>query len=301
LAKLIPHITAAPEWRILAKVLRPGSDRQLLNLKLNSQRHGEFLKSTISSGEEAYDSGVERDFAQRFNQLQTGWSVTREPGPLPVGRQIMIPDFLFEKAGMKVYMEIAGFWTPEYLNHKLQQLRNVRDVDMIVAANQSFMGTMLDKLGQQLKIIYYTKKVPLRPILTHLTAREIALGKLQRQRFQTVKLKPEGPVVKMREIAERLNILESVVQEELKERRIPGYRVVGDALMSEEILQRIAEQMEERLSEGTLTLQETTQCIEELGGNNSTKILEVLGYQIEWHGIDPSKANILRKAREGPK
>ncbi len=79
--------------------------------------------------------------------------MTREPGPLPVGRQIMIPDFLFEKAGMKVYMEIAGFWTPEYLNHKLQQLRNVRDVDMIVAANQSFMGTMLDKLGQQLKII----------------------------------------------------------------------------------------------------------------------------------------------------
>jgi predicted nuclease of restriction endonuclease-like RecB superfamily len=28
----------------------------------------------------------------------------------------MIPDFLFEKDGLKVYLEVVGLWTPEYLD-----------------------------------------------------------------------------------------------------------------------------------------------------------------------------------------
>jgi predicted nuclease of restriction endonuclease-like RecB superfamily len=298
LAKLIPHITVAPEWRIHAKVLKQRSDRQLLNLKLNSHRHSVYLKSTETSVEEAYDSSIEQDFARRFNLLHTGWRMIREPGPLPVGRQVMIPDFLFEKAGMKVYMEIAGFWTPEYLKHKLQQLRNVQNVDMIVAANRSTAGGMLDKLGRRLNVIYYSRVVPLRPILKHLNAREMALGNMQRQRFQTMELKLEGTIVKTKEIAEQLNILESVVQEELKNRRIPGYRVVGDALISEEILQSIEAKINQRFTEEVLTLHEATQLIEEFGGVNPTRILEALGYRIEWHGIDPAEAIIWRNTRK---
>jgi hypothetical protein len=241
---------------------------------------------------------VEQDFARRFKVLHSGWKLTREPGPLPVGRRVMIPDFLFEKAGMKVYMEVAGFWTPEYLRHKLQQLRDVEGVDMIVAADRSNACQRLDRMGRRLNIIYYKRKVPLRFILDHLNSREDELRKHQLKKLQGMDLKVEGAVVEVKEIAEKLDVLESVVEEEFRERSISGYNLLGDVLIREDVLKMIEKRLNQRITEGDLTLREATQLIEKWGGVRPTRILETLGYRIEWHGIDPEKARVRRKTGE---
>jgi len=67
--------------------------------------------------EESYDSSVEEEFATQ-SESREGWELVREPDPLPVGRQVMIPDFLLRKNGLEVYLEVVGFWTPEYLEDK---------------------------------------------------------------------------------------------------------------------------------------------------------------------------------------
>jgi len=36
---------------------------------------------------------------------------------------VFIPDFGFEKNGVKAYLEVVGFWTDEYLQKKLGKLR----------------------------------------------------------------------------------------------------------------------------------------------------------------------------------
>jgi predicted nuclease of restriction endonuclease-like RecB superfamily len=298
LAKLIPHIIAAEQWIIEAKVLRRRSDRQLLHLKLNHRQHGSYLKLIETPVEGAYDSLIEQDFARRFNLLHSGWKLTREPGPLPVGKRVMIPDFLFEKAGMKVYLEVAGFWTPEYLKHKLQQLRDVEEVDMIVAADRSNACQRLDKLGKRLNIIYYRGRIPLHPILDHLNSREAALCKMQLKRLQGMELELTGGVVETKQIAEQLGVLESVVEEELKKRSIPGYHFLGDILIRDEVLKLIETRLNQKLTEGNLTLREATHLIEELGGLRPTRILETLGYVIEWHGIDSEKARVYRETGE---
>jgi predicted nuclease of restriction endonuclease-like RecB superfamily len=294
LAQLVPHIIASQDWSIRAQVLRRQSDRQLLNLKLNSRDHGVYLKEGETGIEEAYDSLVEEDFAKRFNALRSGWHLTREPGPLSVGRHVMLPDFLFEKKGLRVYMEVAGFWTPEYLRHKLRQLDGVENVDMIVAADRSNACQQLDRLGRRLKVVYYKGKVPLRPILDHLNSREAALREIQRKNLRDRKLKVERQVTTTADIAEQLGVLEEAVKDVLQERRIPGYRLLGDMLISEETLNLIEEQLTQRTEED-LSLNEATQLIEALGGVRPSRILEALGYSIEWHGIDPDKARLRRK------
>lgn len=294
LAKLLPNVVAAPEWGIQALILRRRGDHQLLKLELDSLRHAEYLRAPTPPVREEYDSMVEESFARRFNALRTGWKLTREPDALPVGRYVMIPDFLFEKAGMRVYMEVAGFWTPEYLRHKLDQLRGVEGVDMIVAADRGHACQQLDSLGRRLDIVYYKGKVPLRPILRHLKAREESLKTGQLDQLQGMELRIDGHVVSSADLAKRLGVLEEAVVEVLRQRDTPGYRLFGDVLISNSTLEEIGRRLEERIGEGSLSLRETTELIEELGGVRPSRILEHLGYVIEWRGISPEMATVHR-------
>jgi predicted nuclease of restriction endonuclease-like RecB superfamily len=294
LAKLVPHIVAAPEWSVKAWILRRRGDHQLLRLELDSFRHDGFLKALLPVKEE-YDSMVEESFAQRFNALKTGWKLTREPAALPVGRHVMIPDFLFEKAGMRVYMEVAGFWTPQYLKHKLDQLRGVEGVDMIVAADNQHACQQLDSLRRKLDIVYYKGRVPLQPILSHLKAKEAELRSQQAERLKREEIKIQGSIVYTAELSQRLEVLEDAVKEELKHRDFPGYRFLGDVLIKESTLQKIEKRLDNRMRRGALTLKGATELIEELGGGRPSRILEHLGYTIEWRGINPEMAQIHKR------
>jgi predicted nuclease of restriction endonuclease-like RecB superfamily len=298
LAKLLPHIVANPEWRVQAKILHRKSDRRLLDLTLDSRRHGAYLEPARVLQEALYDSVVEQDFAQRFEAMEAGWTLTREPDPIPVGRQVMIPDFRFQKESVQVYLEIAGFWTPRYLQHKLRQLSSVRDLDMIVAADQKLACKKLDKIGRKLRVVYYKDQVPLKPILDHLREREKRLVEQQVKRLRADGVKVEAPVVTAEDLAATLGVVEEAAKQLLREESFPGYRVVGDMLIKPAMLERIAMELEKREDAGQLTLPQAAKIITALGGRRATAILEALGYSIQWQGIDPNKATI-QKRRQG--
>ena len=298
LAKLLPTIVQNQEWRVKAKVLRRKGERRLLNLELDNEKHGGIMKALeMPEGAKVYDSQVEQDFAKRFKALDTGWTLTREPEPIPVGRRVMIPDFGFRKGGLMVYLEVVGFWTPQYLEEKVKKLRLLGDVDMIVAANRDLACQKLDKIGKKLNLIYYQRRIPLRPILDHLKAREEHLVKEQTRRLRTESLPLQRPVVEARELAEELGVLEDAVKEVLKEREVPGYMRLGGMLIKETKLIEIRERLENRLDQSELSLGEASGIIEAAGGRRPTSILNALGYKIEWHGIDPQSAKIRRKSK----
>jgi hypothetical protein len=46
----------------------------------------------------------------------------------------MIPDFSFEKDGMKAYLEVVGFWTEEYLAKKFNECSTNRSIPGLVLA-----------------------------------------------------------------------------------------------------------------------------------------------------------------------
>ncbi len=296
LAKLLPTIVQNPEWRIKAKILRRKGDRRLLDLELDNKKHGGIMRALEMPEEvKVYDSQVEKDFAKRFKALATGWTLTREPKPIPVGRWVMIPDFGFQKGGLTVFLEVAGFWTPQYLKEKLKKLGLLDDVDVIVAANRNLACQKLDLIGKRLNLIYYQRKIPLMPILNHLEAREKNLVKEQAKSLHTMSFSLQKPVVEAGELAKKLGVLEDAVKKVLMEREVPGYVRLGDMLIRETKLKEIREMLENRLNEGELSLGEVSRIVEAAGGRRPTSILDALGYQIKWHGIDPQSARIRRK------
>ncbi len=298
LAKLLPAIIQNSEWHIEAKILRRKGDRHLLNFELDNEKHGGIMKAfAMSRGDEFYDSRVEKDFAENFMALDTGWKLIREPEVIPVGKRVMIPDFGFRKGGLTVYLEVIGFWTPEYLRKKIQKLKELDDVDMIVAANKNLACQKLDKIAEKLNVIYYKQRIPLRLILVHLKAREERLVREQTKRLSVETLPIQKPVVGTKELAEKLGILEDAVRGFLAERKVPGYTHLGDMLIKETKLKEIQERLENRLNQGDLNLIEASRIVEDAGGIGTFNILQALDYNIEWHGIDPQSTNIRRKKR----
>ncbi len=298
LAKLLPTILQNQEWHVKAKILRHKGNRRLLNLELDNTKHGGIMKALgTPNGKEAYDSRVEQDFATRFRVLDTGWKLIREPEPIPVGRRVMIPDFGFKKGGMIVYLEVAGFWTPRYLEEKIRKLSQVGDVDMIVAANKELACQKLDKIGERLNIIYYKRRIPTKPILLHLKAREKRLVMEQTKRLKAEALHIQKPIMEARELAERLGVLEEAVKETLMEREFPGYTRLEDMLIKKTKLKEIQEKIENRLHRGELNLVEASRIVKGEGGRRTANILDALGYNIEWHGINPHSTKIRKKTK----
>lgn len=189
IAKLIPFVISSSWWHLSALIVRKtvsgkkiyefkasSADFRQLNLREPSQNEqGNSINNRPSSS--FYDSSLEEKFATRFEHLANRWRIKREPEPLIVGNGVaFIPDFLFEKYGRKVYLEIVGFWTKEYLEKKFQKINDIlrnSNIDLFVAVDEElscsklFSPTTHDPSNS--KIIFFKKaSVPIKKLQEHL-------------------------------------------------------------------------------------------------------------------------------------
>jgi hypothetical protein len=73
-----------------------------------------------------FDSKLEEQLARRFARIAPDWELIREPAPVRAGSRWIFPDFIArrrEQPERQVWIELAGFWTPRYLEQKLEGLR----------------------------------------------------------------------------------------------------------------------------------------------------------------------------------
>jgi predicted nuclease of restriction endonuclease-like RecB superfamily len=78
--------------------------------------------------EPSFDSMVEARLYKEYRSLERqgythGWTLQREPEPVLAPGIVLIPDFAFLRGDTRVFMEIAGFWSPTYRERKVAKLR----------------------------------------------------------------------------------------------------------------------------------------------------------------------------------
>jgi predicted nuclease of restriction endonuclease-like RecB superfamily len=137
MARFLPALVACRGWRMHA-VIR----RRTLSLALELSE-ADRLTSHLPPPEE-YDSDIEESFARKWGaEPREGWRLVREGEILHQGQKVFVPDFAFhhERHGT-VLMEIVGFWTPEYLQAKLDTLRVFRDCRIVLAVAESVAGAL---------------------------------------------------------------------------------------------------------------------------------------------------------------
>jgi predicted nuclease of restriction endonuclease-like RecB superfamily len=292
LAKLLPVIVFSHKWTIEAKILWKFTN-EIYTFKLESWKHSPLFgnKQVV----ESYDSVVEGDFSKRFKALSSDWQLKREPEPVIAGKHVLIPDFSFEREGAKLYMEVVGFWTTEYLLRKIEKLKKTRE-RILVAVDETLACERLTKLEKQqsLNIIYYRNKIPLPPVLRYLQDSYKEARTQQTEFLKNLNVKFTEPIIKFEEFATRTGVSTEAVREALTEKTPSNYILLPDSLIRKDKLEQIRKKLDQQIAKtGKLALPEAAK-IAQAEQVDLTCAIQTLGYKIIWHGISTDKAEVVK-------
>lgn len=286
LAKLLPEILASGEWALRAQIVsRWQEESRLLSFTLSSSE-GVLLPSFPTDLSEKYDSSLESNFAHRFSSIGSRWKLLREPEPLLTGTTVMIPDFAFALGQRRIFLEIVGFWTPDYLAKKLSKLQKIEGVDIIVAVD-SGLGISNKVPG---KVIVFDGEVPLKPILEYLEAAEKVDLDSDVKQLSRMEIIVDGDFVPLNRLADSMKVSKEALARVIKGHPVPGYRMIGECLFKEEKLEGL-----ERVVAGERLLSSIASMLEPMGIKDPYPLLNYLGYQVKWQGINPESAEIVKE------
>jgi predicted nuclease of restriction endonuclease-like RecB superfamily len=141
MAKFLPSLLACGQWRMWARI----STRRkgyTLNLNLSDR---DRLRGNQDLSEE-FDSSLEENFTAKWGDGERdGWVLQREGDILFKGQKVFTPDFVLRhQGGAFVYMEIAGFWTPEYIRQKGETLRQFQDHNILLVVAEQIADKLPD-------------------------------------------------------------------------------------------------------------------------------------------------------------
>jgi predicted nuclease of restriction endonuclease-like RecB superfamily len=350
LAKLLPSIifpldrkrevSRGGEWYLDAWIVRKTMDgRKIYEFKISKNEIPELMtdpyssipSSSITEKELAgpsssslyndynnFDSAVEEKFAKRFEQAETGWRLTREPDPLVLSNGgAFIPDFMFEKYNKKIYLEIVGFWTKEYLERKLQKLADIfvsadsrkkrnnnnnndkTDLLLFIAVNEDFAcsKSSFPSIVPKGQLIFYKNDtVPVKPILDYLKSidREVIERKVNdpNLKIELDKKDDNDGVISISEVAQKYSIPAEVARRISLRDNKENYIEAGMYLISKSKALKL-----ESLLAVTSRFIDACSILSKEGIPESchAQLIVKLGYDVSWQSIDASTAVIVKK------
>ncbi|MFQ3320774.1 MAG: putative nuclease of restriction endonuclease-like RecB superfamily [Natronomonas sp.] len=270
-ARLLRTVAKANEWRLEATIDDRGTERLLV------LEDGDIsVPGTDPVAEPTFDSGVESDFYARFSSLDLDWEVVREPEPLAAGEHVVIPDFALDwKHGeFRLFFEVMGFWTPEYVEKKLSRFADLEDVAFLVAYDESLgVGEAIEAEGH--RAIPYSGTVRLKDVRDALRPYEKEL-RAESAASLPAELTPDADVTTIAELATEHGVPESVIEN----LDFPDHERLGRTLVRPAVLEALADEVE-----AGMELSGAETCLEDHGIDDASAALSRLGYRVEWEGL----------------
>ncbi|MDY9926932.1 DUF790 family protein [Methanosarcina sp.] len=274
-------------------------------------------KAETDTDSTAYDSTYEQQFASlSFG----GWEANREPTILKAGRYAFVPDFSLQKNGIKVYVEIVGFWTPEYIKKKIEKLKEVKE-PVILLINRKLKCSEKDFPAQD--VIFFDRKIPANEVTQVLRKYEEKRLSEDRLRLREIQLPLSGELISLEGIAAEKGVMPGALkgvlaerlaeareskkfraQKEFKEPKEPeesgeysDYVLLENYVIHRQLLERINLELEKPGAAETYA--DAVKVFEGFGLDSSLyyPVLEYLGYKVIWTGLSEENAKV-KKAKK---
>jgi predicted nuclease of restriction endonuclease-like RecB superfamily len=270
-ARLLRTVAESAEWSLEATIDDRGRER---TMRLSD---GDVAVPGVEPvAEPDFDSGVEADFAGRFRGLDLDWTLVREPEPLETGTRVMIPDFAFDydHADFRLFFEVMGFWTPEYVEKKLGQLADVEDVDLLVAVDES-LGVGEAVAARDHRVVRYSGTVRVKEIVDVLREYEAEFV-ADAAADLPASLSPDADAVSLEDLAAEYG----VSAEAIDGKSFPDHELVGRTLVRPRVLEAAGEGIE-----AGMDLAAAEAVLDGHGIDDASAALSRLGYRVEWEGL----------------
>ena len=315
IAKLLQWIIRAPTWRISGSIVKKNDDgKKIYQFEMSHKiADGIFqspsavensdgsLATNTSQDEFNYDSSLELKFEKMFRQYfdkNDDWAISREPNPIVADGKAMIPDFLFERFGRRVYFEIVGFWTHDYLERKAAKIKAIfRDsqnrkdgIDLLVGVNSELACSQLNSISHE-NVFTFKKEVPIKPILEHLKKIDKEIIQ-EKTRVTKIQLDTEIDIVSIQTIAQKHNIPAETVLKILCA-DYPELIVVGNThMLSKSKINKIKNSLG-----GITKFVEACMIFDEnkIPESCHADLTSKLGYDVVWNDLDPNNATLSEK------
>ncbi|WP_243466467.1 DUF790 family protein [Methanosarcina mazei] len=239
----------------------------------------------------------------------------REPAILKAGRFAFVPDFSLQKNGIKVYAEIVGFWTPEYLKKKVEKLKEVKE-PVILLINRKLKCSEKDFPAQD--VIFFDRKIPANEVTQVLRKYEEKKLAEDRSRIHEIEIPLSGEMINLEKIAARNGVMLEALKKVLEERfekiqepeksevreKFEGYRDSGkehenigkyrdyrdyvlleNYIIHRQLLEKINLELEKPGAAETYA--DAVKIFEDFGFDSSLHypVLEHLKYRVIWAGL----------------
>ena len=357
IAKLIPLIIFTESWSINALILRKSVSGAKKTYKFRISNSDEDVpifdaseitspivspsvstsnvESSFDNAIDNFDSNIERKFMDKFLTFSTNWTLSREPDPLILSDgKAFIADFLFEKSTVKVYFEIVGFWTRDYLKRKLEKIKDLYanittapDTHLLIAANMdNYVSENGDKImidsifstfiAKEQLILFKKDEIPFGPIIKYLKEIDSRIIDDITVKFQDTITREierkitenQNKVVFLDQIADKYDIpVESVLKtirdlqsnnEHSNERltnTMNNFLLIDNYMISIDKINKLLPQLDK--------INKLQDAIYFLSKNDIpeeciTLLIPKIGFEIIWNGIDSNSALIQRQTKK---
>ncbi|MQL55783.1 DUF790 family protein [Acidianus ambivalens] len=262
MAVILPYIVSSKYWKINAELVL---GKKIKRTFLLTVEKFDLIDSKVrEEDEKRFDSSVEERFFNDFQKVIKDWKIYREPEALVINGRLFIPDFLVEKNPFKIYVEIVGFWTKEYIREKLEKLRNFKGGEILVLLNQELSKEDFSDFN----VIKYKNRVDIGLVYKWLKDYE-------RKNAESVNISYslEGDVISLKDLSRKLNVSEEIIKKNIHDDK---YVFTGNYFVRKDFLEKLKEENFEnkKLSE-----------LIKIYGDYITEVLEYLGYKFKWLGI----------------
>ena len=286
-AKLLPTLMRSTKWSLRAGISRNTfRGKRVLDFIIDHTQRPIFGIESDES-DVSFDSSIEEEFYQHGF---SGWTVKREPAVLRAGQYAFIPDFTLERNGARIYVEIIGFWTPEYLKHKIQKLNQLQAKESIIL----LVDRRLACTGSEFQadnVLFYDRRIPYLEI-----ARILRKIEQEQQADEIKKICPmkisfdEGlGVIDLDETAKSRGISLEALKAVIKGKYMPEYSLVGDQLVSNRVLDVIRTELDEvRMRNDALEIFKRHEI------KAHDQALSLLRYKVKWSGLNSESAEIFK-------
>lgn len=137
MAVFLPALLVCRNWRMSAEVIsKPGAGARFELESTQTQ-----LRST-RAGEMPYENPAREALKTKWAKYESAWRLESSSEVVDLGESVFIPDFvLSHEDGRRIFLEILGFWTPEHLKARVEELARGGLENFIIAAWDELRGS----------------------------------------------------------------------------------------------------------------------------------------------------------------